>query len=63
MNKSSAVAETGDRGHNRHGPKGGSAVPLSRSAGNPSNTLWSAPRSILPSGIFIHPSSRLSTIV
>jgi len=23
MNKSSAVAEMGDRGHNRHGPKGG----------------------------------------
>jgi len=31
MNKSSAVAEMGDRGHNRHGPKrGGAAVPLSR---------------------------------
>jgi len=31
----------GDRGHNRHGPKtGGGAVPLSRSAGNPSNTMW-----------------------
>ena len=30
--KSSAVAEMGDRGHNRHGPKegGGAAVPLSR---------------------------------
>jgi len=28
---SSAVAEMGDRGHNRHGPKiGGAAVPLSR---------------------------------
>ena len=31
----------GDRGHNRHGPKrAGAAVPLSRSAGNPSNTMW-----------------------
>jgi len=30
------------------GLKGGGAVPLSRSAGNPSNTLWSARRSILP---------------
>jgi len=30
--KSSAVAEMGDRGHNRNGPKrGGGAVPLSRS--------------------------------
>jgi len=28
--KSSAVAEMGDRGHNRHGPKRGGAVPLSR---------------------------------
>jgi len=29
--KSSAVAEMGDRGHNRHGPtRGGAAVPLSR---------------------------------
>jgi len=35
MNKSSAVAEMGDRGHNRHGPKrGGGAVPLSRSTEN-----------------------------
>ena len=33
--KSSAVAEMGDRGHNRHGPKreGGAAVPLSRELG------------------------------
>jgi len=38
--KSSAVAEMGDRGHNRHGPKrGGGAVPLLRSAGNPSDTM------------------------
>ena len=47
--KSSAVVEMGDRGHNRHGPKrGGGAVQLSRSAGNPANTMWSARRSILP---------------
>jgi len=33
-NKSSAVAEIGDRGHNRHGPKrGGAAMPLSRKLG------------------------------
>jgi len=38
----------GDRGHNRHGPKGGGDVPLSRSAGNLSNTMWSARKSILP---------------
>ena len=38
LHKSSAVAEMGDRSHNRHGPKrgAGGAVPLSRSAGNPS---------------------------
>jgi len=55
--KSSAVAEMGDRGHNRHGPKIGGAVPLSRNAGNPSNTTWPAPRSTsVPSGVFIHPA-------
>ena len=55
--KSSAVAEMGDRGHSRHGPKRGGAVPLSRSAGNPSNTMWPAPTSTsVPSGVFIHPA-------
>ena len=29
-NKSSAVAEMGDRGHNRHQPKSGGAVPFFR---------------------------------
>ena len=28
--------------------EGGGTVPLSRSAGNPSNTMWPAPMSILP---------------
>jgi len=28
VNKSSAVAEMGDRGHNRHGPKIGGCVPF-----------------------------------
>ena len=33
--KSSAVAEMGDRGHNRHGPKrGGAPVPLSLGGGS-----------------------------
>ena len=56
-NKSSAVAEMGDRGHNRHGPKRwGAAVPLSRRAGTPSNTMWPGPMSTsVPSGVFIHP--------
>jgi len=54
--KSSAVAEMGDLGHNRHGQKGGDAVPLSQGgAGSPSNTLWPGLRSpSVPSGIFIH---------
>jgi len=35
LNKSSAVAEMGDHGHNRHGPKrGGAAVPLWRGEGS-----------------------------
>jgi len=34
MYKSSEVAEMGDCGNNRHWPKRGGAVPLSRSAGN-----------------------------
>jgi len=50
--KSSAVAEMGDRGHNSHGSKrGGGAVPLSRSAGNPAPLSTS-----VPSGVFIHPA-------
>ena len=56
--KSSAVAEMGDRGHNRHGPKrGGAAVPLPAIAGNPSNTKWPGPTSTsVPSGVLIHPA-------
>jgi len=58
INKSSAVAEMGNRGHNRQGPKReGGAVPLSRSAGNPSNTMSPVPMSTsVPSGVFIHPA-------
>jgi len=53
-NKSSAVAETGDRGHNRHEPKRGG---LLLRAGTPSNTMWPWPRSTsVPSGVFIHPA-------
>ena len=57
-NKSSAVAEKGDRGHNRQGRKeGGSAVALSRTAGITSNTMWPVLRSTsVPSGVFIHPA-------
>jgi len=48
--KSSAAAEMGDRGHNRHGPKRwglGAAVPLWRRAGTPSNTMRPG-RGLLP---------------
>jgi len=50
--------EMGDCGHNRHGSKrGGAAVPLSRGAGTPSNTMWTGLRSTsVPSGVFIHPT-------
>jgi len=39
VTKSSALAEMGNRGHNRHGPKRGSSVPLSRRAWTSSNTM------------------------
>ena len=46
--KSSAVAEMGDRGHGRHGPKGGrAAVPLLRVAGTQFNTMWCLRRDLL----------------
>ena len=56
LNKSSAVAEIGDRGHIKRGPKeGGAVVPLSWTAGTPSNAMWPAPRSTsVPSGVFVH---------
>jgi len=58
VNKSSAAAEIGDRGHNRPGmERGGDAVPLSWRAGTPSNTMWPGLRSTsIPSGVFIHPA-------
>jgi len=44
--------------HNRHGPKSGEgAVPLSRGAESPFNTMSSGPRPIsAPNGSFIHPA-------
>jgi len=39
------------------GLKEGGAVPLTRSAGKPPNTMWPAPMSTsVPSGVFIHPA-------
>ena len=46
-NKSSAVAEMGDRGHNRHGPKRGGCCAPFAGAGTPSSTMWPGP-SLLP---------------
>jgi len=47
----SAVAEMGDRGHNRHGPKrGGLLYPFRGGSWAPSNTMWLAGR--LGRGLF-----------
>ena len=60
-NKSSAVAEMGDRVHNRHGPKRGGWLlacyaPFAE-AGTPSNSMWPGPRpTSMPSAILIHPA-------
>ena len=48
INKSSAVAEMGNRGHNRHGPKRGGAVPLSRVELGPRLTQCGLGWGILP---------------
>ena len=53
LNKSSAVAEMGDGGHNRHGPKRGGCCAPFAGAGTPSSTMWPGPRSTsVPSGVF-----------
>jgi len=45
----SAVAEMGDRGHNRHGPKrGGAAVSLSQGELGPRLTQCGLDRGLLP---------------
>ena len=46
--KSSAVAEMGDRGHNRHEPKRGGAVPLSRGGLGPRLTQRGMGHCLLP---------------
>jgi len=58
LNKSSAVAKTGDRGHTTHGRKeGGCCDPFAWRAGSPSNKMWPGPRSTsVPSDVFIHPA-------
>ena len=61
--KSSAVAEMGDRGHSRHGPKigGGGAVPLSRELG-PLLVQCGLSRVYFRAKRRLHPSSHLATI-
>jgi len=55
-NKSSTVAEMGDRGHNGHGPKKrGCCAPFAGGAGSPPSTMWPGLRSTsVRTGAFIH---------
>jgi len=62
--KSSAAAEMGDRGHNRHEPKiGGCAAFFEAGAGSSSSTIWSGLEADLyDTKWLLDPSSRLATI-
>ena len=60
--KGSAVAEMGDRGHNRNGRKEGAAVPLLRTAGTTSNTMWLRAEVYFRTKGRVHPSSHLAPI-
>jgi len=64
LNKSSAVAEMGDRlATIDMGQKVGGAMPLLGVVGSPSNTMLSGPRpTSVPVGILIHPAVRLQQI-
>jgi len=58
---SSSVAEMGDRGHNRHGPKEGAAVPISERELSPRLTQCGLGRGLLPYNVAsssIQPFSR-----
>jgi len=60
-NKSSSVAEIGDRGHNidkgRKEGEGRCSARFAGGGGSLSNTMWPEPRSTsVPSGVFIHPA-------
>ena len=62
LNKSSAVAEMGDRGHNRHEPKRGGLLCPFRGTGTPSSTMWPGPSStFVPiKRRRLHPSSHMA---
>ena len=60
--KSAAVAEIGDRGHNRQGRKEGAAVPLSPGELGPRLTQCGLGRVYFRTKWRLHPSSRLATI-
>jgi len=63
IDKSSAVAEMGDHGHNRHGPKrGGAAVPLSRELGPSLIQCGACAEIYFGTKWRLHPSSHLLTI-
>jgi len=56
-NKSSALAEMGDRGHNRHGPKRGGLLCLFRGQLGPRLAQCGLGRGLVPyQGVFIHPA-------
>ena len=61
--KSSAVAEMGDRGHNRHGPKRGCAVPCSAEHWERVKYNVACAEINFCTKWRLHPSSRLATIV
>jgi len=57
MNKSSAVAEMGDRARAKWAEKWGCYAPFCGRAGSPSNTMSPGPRpTSVSSGILMHPA-------
>jgi len=62
VSKSSAVAEMGDRGHNRHGPKIGAVPVFGVGKVDLHVTQCGLGRGLPPSKWYLDPSSRLATI-
>ena len=61
VSKSSAVAEMGDRGHNRHGPKIGAVPVFGVGKVDLHVTQCGLGRGLPPSKWYLDPSSRLAT--